>query len=153
MAKKSISRRRKKGKEKQDQDVDYITTSHVPLCALGEVIKEKQIFSEIHHQVDIPQKSLDYRPTDKLVFATLGFIAGAESVYDINQTLRPNKPLLTAFGYEKCADQSVIQQTINAVTDENINQLEQAVNEIFKENNQTILSLDENPTWIPKYRP
>jgi len=47
----------------------------------------------------------------------------------------------------------VIQQTINAVTDENINQLEQAVNEIFKENNQTILSLDENPTWIPKYRP
>ena len=152
MAKKSISRR-KKGKEKQDQDVDYITTSHVPLCALGEVIKEKQIFSEIHHQVDIPQKSLDYRPTDKLVFATLGFIAGAESVYDINQTLRPNKPLLTAFGYEKCADQSVIQQTINAVTDENINQLEQAVNEIFKENNQTILSLDENPTWIPKYRP
>jgi len=62
-------------------------------------------------------------------------------------------PLLAAFGYEKCADQSVIQQTINAVTDENINQLEQAVNEIFKENNQTILSLDENPTWIPKYRP
>jgi len=70
MAKKSISRR-KKGKEKQDQDVDYITTSHVPLCALGEVIKEKHLFSEIHHQVDIPQKSLNYRPTDKLVFATI----------------------------------------------------------------------------------
>ena len=143
MAKKSISRRSKKSKEKQQQN--EITTSHVPLCALGEVIKEKHLLAPIHHQVEIPQKSLEYRPTDKLVFATLGFIAGAESVYDINQTLRPNKPLLIAFGYEKCADQSVIQQTINAATEENISQLEQAVNEIFKVNNQTFFLLDENP--------
>jgi len=145
MTPKSISRRSKKGKEKQEQNVDYITTSHVPLCALGEVIKEKHILAPIHHQVDIPQKSLEYRPTDKLVFATLGFIAGAETVYDINQTLRPNKSLLVAFGYDKCADQSVIQQTINAATDENVSQLDQAINEIFIENNQTFFLLDENP--------
>jgi hypothetical protein len=69
--------------------------------------------------------------------------------YDINQTLRPNKPLLLAFGYEKCADQSVIQQTINAATEANIDQLEQAINQIFKENNQTILLLDENETEQP----
>ena len=165
MAKKSISRRKKKRKEKRHPNVDEIATTHVPLCAcgesgrttafIGEVLKEKHLFSEIHHQVEIDQKSLDYRPTDKLVFASIGFIAGAESVYDINSTLRPNKPLLVAFGYEKCADQSVIQQTlglsslrietINAATDENVSQLEQAINEIFKDNNQTILFLDEDP--------
>ena len=143
MAPKSISRRRKKCKEKRLK-VDYITTTHVPLCALGEVLKEKHLFAPIHHHVDIPQKSLEYRPTDKLVFATLGFIAGAETVSDINQTVRPNKPLLSAFGYDKCADQSVIQQTINAATDENVSQLEQAINEIFKDNNQTIFFLDED---------
>ena len=93
----------------------------------------------------IPQKSLDYRPTDKLAFATIGFIAGAETVYDINQTLRPNRQLLKAFGYEKCANQSVIQQTINAATETNVTQLEQALNQIWRENNQTILFLDENP--------
>jgi hypothetical protein len=38
-------------------------------------------------------------------------LAGAETVYDINQTLRPHQPLLTALGYQQCADQSVIQQT------------------------------------------
>ena len=103
MAKKSISRRKKKCKEKQDQNVAEITTTHVPLCALGEVIKEKHLLAPIHHLVEIPQKSLEYRPTDKLVFATLGFITGAETVYDVNSTLRPNKPLLGAFGYEKCA--------------------------------------------------
>jgi len=144
MAKKSISRRKKKRKEKRHPNVDEIATTHVPLCALGEILKEKHLFSEIHHQVEINQKSLDYRPTDKLVFASIGFIAGAESVYDINSTLRSNKPLLVAFGYEKCADQSVIQQTINAATDENVSQLEQAINEIFKDNNQTIFFLDED---------
>ncbi len=40
MAKKSISRRKKKRKEKQHQNVNEITTTHVPLCALGEVIAE-----------------------------------------------------------------------------------------------------------------
>ena len=144
MAPKSISRRRKKCKEKRLK-VDYITTTHVPLCALGEVLKEKHLFAPIHHHVDIPQKSLEYRPTDKLVFATLGFIAGAETVSDINQTVRPNKPLLSAFGYDKCADQSVIQQTINAATDENVSQLQQSLSEIYQENNQTSLFLDADP--------
>ncbi len=46
---------------------------------------------------------------------------------------------------EAFRDQSVIQQTINAATDENVIQLEQAINEIFKENNQTIFFLDEEP--------
>ena len=43
--------------------------------------------------------------------------------------------MLKAFGYEKCADQSVIQETLNAVTDENIQQMESALNEIWKHNN------------------
>ncbi len=45
MAKKSISRRSKERKEKQHQNVAEITTSHVPLCALGEVIKEKHLLA------------------------------------------------------------------------------------------------------------
>jgi hypothetical protein len=46
----------------------------------------------------IPQKSVEYTPTDKLVFATLSIAAGGETIYDVNTTLRPNKPLLIAFG-------------------------------------------------------
>ena len=141
MAKKSISWRKKKRKQKQYKNGDAITTTHVPLCALGEIIKEKQIFAPIHQLVKIPQKSLEYRPTDKLIFATIGFISGSETVFDINQTIRPNEPLLAAFGYEKCADQSVIQQTINSATEENVNQLEQSVLKIFEENNQIMLLL------------
>jgi hypothetical protein len=142
MAKRRISYKRKKHNRKSN--IEVIPTTHVPLCAMGEVIKGKALFSPIHQLVTIPQKSIEYTPTDKLVFAALSIAAGGETVYDANTTVRPNKPLLIAFGYEKCADQSVIQQTINCATEENVNQLEEAIKKIFKENNQIVLSLDEN---------
>ncbi|MGB9595799.1 MAG: hypothetical protein ACPL7B_05915 [Candidatus Poribacteria bacterium] len=77
-------------------------------------------------------------------------MSGIQSVYDINYKLHVDKALLKAFGYEKCADQSVIQETLNAVTDENISQMESALDEIFKQNNiSTSLikkSIKENKT-------
>ncbi len=47
-------------------------SEHAPLAALAPVITEKQIFEPIHRRVLIPQKTVDYRPTDKLVFAVVG---------------------------------------------------------------------------------
>jgi len=136
MAKKRILRWRKKRNPKVE-----VQTTHVPLCALGTVIQEKNVFGPLHLRVAIPQKPLFYRPTDKLVFATLGILAGAESVYDINTVLRPHQPLLAAFGYEKCADQSVIQQTMNAATEANVHQLEQALQDIWNQHNRIRLEM------------
>jgi len=132
MANKRIPKRRKKRKQK----VSY-STAHAPLCALGEVLKEKALFEEIHQTVEIPQKTITYRPTDKLVFATLGIIAGAATISEINTALRPHQPLLLAFGYRQCADQSVIQQTINAATPETVCQLQQAVDTIWEQHHLT----------------
>lgn len=102
MAKKRIHQRKKKRNRKKK-----VSTTDVPLCAIGAVLHEKDFFAPIHQTVDIGQKTIEYRPTDKLVFATLGIIAGAETVSEINTVLRPHRPLLSAFGYDKCADQSV----------------------------------------------
>ena len=128
MASKSIPKRRKKRKQKVNH-----ATPHAPLCALGAVLTAKSVFEPIHQQVDIPQKTLIYRPTDKLVFVALGIIAGAETISDINTVLRPAQPLLMAFGYSRCADQSVIQQTLNASTPETVCQLQRAVDSIWAE--------------------
>ncbi len=132
MANKRITKRRKKRKQKVSH-----STAHAPLCALGEVLKEKAFFDEIHQRVEIPQKTITYRPTDKLVFATLGIIAGASTISDINTALRPHGALLLAFGYCKCADQSVIQETINAATSETVFQLQQAVDGIWEKHHLT----------------
>jgi hypothetical protein len=63
-------------------------------------------------------------------------------VFDLNQKLRVDKLLLRAFGYTKCADQSVIQQTLNAATEENVQQLEASLKAIWYENNLTLPLLE-----------
>ena len=127
MASKRIPKRGKKRKQKVNH-----STPHAPLCALGEVLKEQAVFEPIHQTVEIHQKTIVYRPTDKLVFITVGIIAGAETISEINTALRPHRPLLLAFGYRKCADQSVIQQTLNATTPKTVSQLQQAVGSIWE---------------------
>ena len=138
MAKKRIKRKRKKSKEKIQANSSYAS-----LCALAPVITDKEIFDPIHERVQIPQKEVFYSPTDKLVFVVLGVVSGCQAVFDLNQNLRVDRPLLRAFGYEKCADQSVIQDTLNAATGENVQQLEDALRAIWDENNLTVSLLEK----------
>ena len=136
MAKKKLSKKHNNNKVK-------ITSNYASLCALAPVIADKKVFEPIHTNVNISQKKLLYSPTDKLVFLTLGIMSGTQTVYDINQTVRVDQALLKAFGYKKCADQSVIQETLNATTQENIQQMETALKSIWDQNNLTT-SLFEN---------
>jgi len=138
MAKKKIKRKGKKSKKKIQANSAYAS-----LCALAPVITDKKILEPIHEEVRIPQKKVFYRPTDKLVFVVLGVVSGCEAVFDLNQSLRVDRQLLRAFGYEKCADQSVIQDTLNAATGENVQQMEDALKAIWDENNLTVSLLEK----------
>lgn len=132
MAKKRIKRNGRKSKRKINAN-----SPHASLCALAPLIRSRGIFDRIHQGVEIPQKQVDYRPTDKLVFVVLGVMSGCEAVFDLNQKLRVDKQLLRAFGYQKCADQSVIQDTLNASIEGNVQQMEAALKAIWDENNLT----------------
>lgn len=109
MVKKSISHKNKNKKIKR-------TTSYAPLCVIGQILEEKQLFEPIHQLVKIPQKTVIYRPTDKLLMLTFSILAGAETVYGVNHTLRVDKALFNALGYKRCADQSTIQDTLKPLT-------------------------------------
>jgi len=117
-------------------------SEYASLCAIAPVIKDKNVFDVVHQKVEIYQKKVDYRPTDKLVLMTLGIMSGCDVVFDINRKLRVDRPLLRAFGYSKCADQSVIQDTLNAATQENVLQMESALKTIWDKNNLTVPILE-----------
>lgn len=125
MAKRSIAKKRKKHNRKK-----WVVSPQVPLCALGKVLREKSVFQPLHTGVAIPQKTVVYRPTDKLVFVVLGMLSGAENVSEINTKVRPDGALLEAFGYHRCADASVIQQTLDAATEDTVIELEEALTEV-----------------------
>ena len=125
MAKKSIAKKRKRRNRKK-----WVVTPQAPLCALGEVLRLREVFQPLHDKVHISQKTVVYRPTDKLVFVVLGMLSGAETVSDIQTQVRPDRGLLGAFGYERCADASVIQQTLDAATEATVTSLEMALREV-----------------------
>ena len=132
MAKTRIPKKRKKRKQKK-----WRANAKAPLCALGEVVRAKEIFEPIHQGVSINQKTIVYRPTDKLVFTVLGIISGAQNLSEINTVLRPDTVLLEAFGYNRCADQSVIQQTLDAATSTTVAELEDALSCIWSPHSLT----------------
>ena len=125
MAKKSIAKNRKKRNRKK-----WVVSPQVPLCALGEVLRVREVFQPIHDTMSLPQKTVVYRPTDKLVFVVLGMLSGAETVSEIQTKVRPDRGLLGAFGYQRCADASVIQQTLDASTEATVASLEVALGEV-----------------------
>ncbi len=125
MAKKSIAKKRKKHNRKK-----WVVTPQAPLCALGEVLRVREIFQPLHDMVSLPQKTVVYRPTDKLVFLVLGMLSGAETVSEIQTKVRADRGLLGSFGYSRCADASVIQQTLDASTEATVASLEAALSEV-----------------------
>jgi hypothetical protein len=110
-------------------------TPHASLAAMAPVIEQKGIFDLIHQQVVIPQKTINYRPTDKLVLVILSMLAGNQTISDINWTLRVDRPLLWAFGYASCPDQSTLQDTLNAATEANVEQLGDVAAGLFAQHN------------------
>jgi len=133
-----MAKKRIKHKSRKDNRKMQASSPHASLCALAPLIESRGIFDRIHQGVKIPQKKVDYRPSDKLVLVVLGIMSGCEVVFDMNRKLRVDKFLLRAFGYSKCADQSVIQDTLNAVTEENVMQMKSALKAIWDENNLTV---------------
>jgi len=108
---------------------------HASLAGMAPIIEEKGIFCEIHKQVVIGQKLIDYRPSDKLVMVILSMLSGNQTISEVNWTLRVDKGLLLAFGYTDCPDQSVLQDTLNAATAENVEQLRSVATSLFGQHN------------------
>lgn len=55
-------------------------------------------------------------PQQKLTDALMGILSGCKAIYETNFRVRPHAPLQRAFGRERCADQSTIQRTLDALT-------------------------------------
>jgi DDE family transposase len=115
------------------------STAHASLAALGVHVRHLDVFGPIREQVHIAQKTVRYTPTDKLYDAFIALLAGAHGLVEINGRLRPDLGLQSAFGRSACAEQSVVQETLDACTDETVRQLEAAWITIYRQHSQGYL--------------
>jgi hypothetical protein len=99
-------------------------TGRASLCALGEYLRRRCFFAPLREQVTVPQKTVRYRPIDKVLDALVGILCGAKTIAQSNVTIRTDPAVQRAFGRTGCADQSTIARTLRACTTENVAQLE-----------------------------
>jgi len=111
-------------------------TGCASLAALGVKLKELKLFELIEQRVQIAQKTIKDRPSDKLYDAFISLLAGAHGLVEINTRLRADAALQRAFGRNRCAEQSVVQDTLNACTAENVEQMELALDTIYRQHSQ-----------------
>ena len=104
------------------------TTKHfspaASLAALGVKLSQLDLFGPIRSGVHIRQKTIKHTPVDKLYDAFISLLAGAHGMVEINTRLRTDPALQHAFGRQACAEQSVVQETLDACTQENVEQMQ-----------------------------
>jgi Transposase DDE domain group 1 len=100
-----------------------MTTGRASLCALGEYLRRHCFFAPLREHVQIRQKTVRYRPIDKLLDALSGILCGAKTMAQNNVTIRTDRAVQRAFGRTGCAEQSTIARTLRACTAENVVQL------------------------------
>ena len=111
-------------------------TTCASLAAIGVKLRELDLFGPIRQSVQIAQKTVKYQPIDKLYDAFISMLAGAHGLVEINTRLRAEPALQGAFGRTGCAEESVVQQTLDACTSQNVAQLAQAMDLIYRQHSQ-----------------
>ena len=111
-------------------------SSAASLAALGLYLKHLELFKPVRELVRIQQKTVKDAPSEKLYDGLISLLAGGHGIVEVNTRLRSDPALQAGFGRARCAEQSVIQETLNACTAENVAQMQQALQSIYRQHSQ-----------------
>ena len=111
-------------------------TPRATLIGLGVRVERLGILKTMSQYVQINQKVVIDSPFEKLTDALVTILAGGQSLVEANKRVRSDPALQRAFGRSRCAEQSVISETLNACTSQNVNQMNQAMTEIYRQHSE-----------------
>ncbi len=103
------------------------------LAGVGMLLRQRDVFAPIRARVRIAQKTVRHAPLDKLSDGFIAILAGAHGLVEINMRVRGDPGLQRAMGRTGCAEQSVVQQTLDACTPETVAQMEEARDAIYRQ--------------------
>jgi hypothetical protein len=121
----------------ENEKSQYAYTSVLPLAAIGVKTRKMKLFEPIEREVKIPQKIVKHRPVDKLKDGYIAILAGAQGMVEVNKRVRAERAVQVAFGRTSCAEQSVIQDTLDACTEQNVVEMHRAMEQIFRQQSQS----------------
>ena len=144
-------------KKSQPATAARLYTPRATLCALGVKVRSLKLFDTIAERVRIRQKTIRHTPLEKLQDAFIAILAGAHGLCEVNTRVRADAAVQRSFGRQSCAEQSVVQETLDRCSGENVRQMEEAVDAIFRTHAKTyrhdfkrdLLLLDVDLTGLP----
>jgi hypothetical protein len=111
-------------------------SARATLVGLGVKLCKLKVLEPMQERVKIGQKTVKYTPLEKLTDGLIAILAGAQGLVEINKRVRSDPALQTAFGRKGCAEQSVVQETLDACTTQNVEQMHKAVDQIYRRHSQ-----------------
>jgi hypothetical protein len=122
-------------------------TAKAVLVGLGIQIRQLGILKIIEKEVKIGQKTVKYTPHEKLTDALIAILSGAKGLVEVNKRVRSDVALQAAFGREGCAEQSVVQDTLDACSESSVKQMQSAVENILRAHSQ-VARHDYGKKWL-----
>src|SRR4029453_17568305 len=128
-----------------------------PRACLAAIGAKLRVLAPVREKLRIHQQTVKHAPLEKIEDALIAILAGAHGLAEINTRLRSDPALQRAFGRRACADQSVVQATLNACSSTNVDQLMEALDAIFRRQSLALrhdfkaglLVLDADITGMP----
>ncbi len=99
-------------------------------------LRRTGFFKPLEAHLKIGQKVLKYTPVQKLEMFLVAVLAGAKAVSQTAITVRIDPALMSSFGLPGCADQSSIAQTLNAASEQDVANMQTALDELFRAHSQ-----------------
>lgn len=117
---------------------EYTTgfSPNASLVMIGQWTQDKGIWKRLQAGLHIHQKVRRYTPHEKLQDLLINIWAGGQGVADVNHRVRTDAALQKLFGRQACAEQSTISETVNAVTPENLQEMETLLQQVLREYGQ-----------------
>ncbi len=87
-------------------------------------------------EVKIPIKTYEYSPSSKLEQVLLSVLTGCETLTEFNTKVKPEPALAKVWGLAQFSDQSNLSGTLDALTLMNLEQLDRAIDRIWRPHSQ-----------------
>jgi hypothetical protein len=117
------------------------------LVGLGLKVRQLGILEPIEEEIKIRQKTVKYTPYEKLMDALIAILSGAKRQVEVNKRVRSDPALQAAFGRGGCAEQSVVQDTLDACTGNNVQQMQAAMDHILRAQSR-VYQHDYRQNWL-----
>jgi hypothetical protein len=135
-------------------------TSFVPLGVLGYCLTRTDFLTPVFADLALPVKEVKHAPKAKLLDVLVSILAGCRAISQVNTRIRPDLALACAWGRERFAEQSTLARTLDAFSKEDIAQLRQGSEVLFRRESQVLrhnfvqdwLWLDIDLTPLPASR-